>query len=48
MPTLAQAPVKTADHPSSYMTPERFAQWCADLQEERRLRGLPPEPWPLP
>lgn len=35
-------------HPSEYMTPERFAEWHALLEEEAARRGLPPEPWPLP
>jgi hypothetical protein len=35
-------------HPSEHMTPERFARWCASLEEEAAKRGLPPEPWPLP
>ena len=36
-----------APHPSEYMTPDRFARWCADLEQAAAERGLPPEPWPL-
>jgi hypothetical protein len=32
-------------HPAEYMTPERFAAWCCDLEEAAAQRGLPPEPW---
>ena len=50
MHTVPPPPVIAADrpHPSRYMTPERFAAWCADLEEAAAARGLPPEPWPLP
>jgi hypothetical protein len=39
MPNLAQPPDKTA---------ERLRQWADELERWAALRGLPPEPWPLP
>ena len=50
MPNLPPPPVSGTDrplppHPSQYMPPERFARWCADLEEAAAERGLPPEPW---
>ena len=53
MDTVTQPPVSSTDrplppHPSEYMTPERFRQWLAELEYWAALRGLPPEPWPLP
>ena len=42
MTTLAQPPVKTAGHR------HRVTAWAAELEYWAALRGLPPEPWPLP
>jgi hypothetical protein len=39
MPTLPPPAVKTAD---------RLRMWRDELERWAALRGLPPEPWPLP
>lgn len=53
MSTVPSQADTTADrppepHPSEYMTPERFAEWCALLELAAAERGPPPESWPLP
>lgn len=44
MHTVTQAPDSDRPLPPPDVTPE----WCAELEYWAAVRGLPPEPWPLP